>query len=63
MSFFYLTMYHFFELVAPRWNSKAPDSLKEIPIYSNGNLSCDVYAQPEPVIKWYRDGTEITQSR
>ena len=52
-------MYHFFELVAPRWTAK-PRSLKGIRTSANATLNCDVYAEPEPVIKWYRDGKQIT---
>ncbi|XP_068714977.1 fibronectin type III domain-containing protein-like [Montipora foliosa] len=44
--------------VAPRWNVEPPVRQK-FPISSNATLSCDVYAEPEPQIKWFRDGEEI----
>ncbi|XP_068713298.1 fibronectin type III domain-containing protein-like [Montipora foliosa] len=47
--------------VAPRWNVEIP-KVKKFPIASNANLSCDVYAEPEPQIKWFRDGVELVAS-
>ncbi|XP_068713129.1 fibronectin type III domain-containing protein-like [Montipora foliosa] len=47
--------------VAPRWNVEPP-RLQTFNISTNGNLSCDVYAEPEPQIKWFRDGVELVAS-
>ncbi|XP_068757845.1 fibronectin type III domain-containing protein-like [Montipora capricornis] len=47
--------------VAPRWNVEPP-RVKKFPIASSANLSCDVYAEPEPQIKWFRDGVELVPS-
>ncbi|XP_068759670.1 fibronectin type III domain-containing protein-like [Montipora capricornis] len=47
--------------VAPRWNVEPP-RLQTFNISTNGNLSCDVYAEPKPLIKWFRDGSELVAS-
>ncbi|XP_068715034.1 hemicentin-1-like [Montipora foliosa] len=47
--------------VAPRWNVEPP-RLQKFSLASNANLSCDVYAEPEPQIKWFRDGVELVAS-
>ncbi|XP_068715039.1 fibronectin type III domain-containing protein-like isoform X4 [Montipora foliosa] len=47
--------------VAPRWNVEPP-KLQTFNISTNGNLSCDVYAEPKPLIKWFRDGSELVAS-
>ncbi|XP_022810032.1 fibronectin type III domain-containing protein-like [Stylophora pistillata] len=48
--------------VAPRWHNKAPDSKLEVDIQGNGSLLCDVYADPVPSFKWYKDGKRILSS-
>ncbi|XP_068759668.1 fibronectin type III domain-containing protein-like [Montipora capricornis] len=46
---------------APRWIVEPP-KVKKIHIASNAHLSCDVYAEPEPQITWFRDGFELVAS-
>lgn len=48
--------------VAPRWRIKAPTWKLEVDIQGNGSLLCDVYADPVPSFKWYKDGKRILSS-
>ena len=59
---YFIILQQCFFPVAPRWNVEPP-KVKKFPIASNANLSCDVYAEPEPQIKWFRDGEEILVAR
>ena len=54
----YFILQQCFFPVAPRWIVEPP-KVKKFHIASNAHLSCDVYAEPEPEITWFRDGFEL----
>ena len=55
---YFIILQQCFFPVAPRWNVEPP-KVKKFPTASNANLSCDVFAEPEPQITWFRDGVEL----
>ncbi|CAH3151030.1 unnamed protein product, partial [Porites lobata] len=47
--------------VAPRFLAAPPQQL-EIDVNGNGSLTCDVFADPSPSFKWYKNGQQLTTS-
>ena len=47
--------------VAPKFTAEPPSQL-EIDANGTGNLTCDVFADPSPSFKWYKNGKQLTTS-